>query len=92
MLWECAEAMALWPAVSSAREMVTGRAEVCTKEGSLLGLFRRSTAAEATSRFIDLALLIARRLIAMHWKASTLPGIAHGAQRHLNEGVQRQRH
>ncbi|KAJ1198876.1 hypothetical protein NDU88_002715 [Pleurodeles waltl] len=42
---------------------------MCTREGSLLGLLRYLKTVKAANRVIDLAMLIACKLIAMHCKA-----------------------
>ncbi|KAJ1179330.1 hypothetical protein NDU88_004564 [Pleurodeles waltl] len=76
MFCTCPTAEQLWGEVSNAIMAVTGCTNVCIKEGWLLGLLKRSKAAKAANRFIDLALLMAHRLIAMHWKAHILPGVA----------------
>lgn len=46
---------------------------VCVPEVCLLGLFPRPKANRMKLRFVDLALLLARRRIAIRWKAQQAP-------------------
>lgn len=47
MFCSCPEPVILWKAVSAALIEVAGRTDVCTLEGSLLGLFKHPKAAHS---------------------------------------------
>ncbi|KAJ1164868.1 hypothetical protein NDU88_005301 [Pleurodeles waltl] len=48
--------------------MITGRKLAITPAVALLGSFPRPHSKKVTNKFIDLALILARREITMHWK------------------------
>lgn len=56
---------------------ITGCADLYSMVSGMLGLFKRRNAVGATNGIIDLALLMFRRMVAMHWKAGLLPRMGH---------------
>ncbi|KAJ1130368.1 hypothetical protein NDU88_008721 [Pleurodeles waltl] len=77
MFWTCPEAQSQWQAFTNTLTTITGRENLRAMETGLLGLFRRTKVGNAVNRFIDLALLITRRAIAMNWKDGHLPSLSH---------------
>ncbi|KAJ1112893.1 hypothetical protein NDU88_001154 [Pleurodeles waltl] len=77
MFWCCPAVDDMWISDLEALMEVSGFADLCTGEGSILGLFKHSSTAIAMNCFIDLALLTVRRLITTTWKAQVLPDVRH---------------
>ncbi|KAJ1126265.1 hypothetical protein NDU88_004673 [Pleurodeles waltl] len=77
MFWSCPESAHFWQQIFEVITELTQCTDLNKAEGVLLGLFHRSKRAVVTNRFIDQALIIARRAIAMGWKPPTLPTLSH---------------
>ncbi|KAJ1138994.1 hypothetical protein NDU88_005373 [Pleurodeles waltl] len=60
--------------MSSRKRSPTPLPESQTVSSCLLGLYKLRKAGGASAPFIDLALLMTLRMMAIHWKASALPG------------------
>ena len=73
MMWACPALTQYWVSVFSHLSLCTGRKLPQTWETGLLGIQRRDKKHRATTRFIDLGLLLAKRLITKYWKANTAP-------------------
>ncbi|KAJ1149369.1 hypothetical protein NDU88_002179 [Pleurodeles waltl] len=68
MLWTCSELKQYWENVLEDTKKITGRNLAATPAVALLGNFIRPQSKKMTSKFIDLALILAKREITMRWK------------------------
>ncbi|KAJ1188776.1 hypothetical protein NDU88_005533 [Pleurodeles waltl] len=86
MFWSCPDYGRFWQQIAETLAELTQRTTLYTVESVVLGLFRRSKRAAAASRFVDLALIIGRRAIAMKWKSHQLPTLPHWCAAFLKWG------
>lgn len=75
MTWGCALLQKFWETVLAQVNVTLGRQLTHMVEICLLGLFPRLKAKQVGSRFVDLALVLARRQIARSWKTTTGPSV-----------------
>ncbi|KAJ1113801.1 hypothetical protein NDU88_002042 [Pleurodeles waltl] len=73
MFWTCPEVEEYWTRLKAEIQRVSDCTVLHLMEGALLGLFYIPVAANASKWLIDLALVLTRRLLTMHWKPPTLP-------------------
>ena len=71
MMWECPHLVSYWVDITDILKEITLREIPCTPAYCLLHWFPRSIKYKVTSRFIDLALILAKREITRNWKART---------------------
>ena len=73
MLWHCPKLQEYWSTILTHTAAYTSRHLETSWEGCILGLRRRKKIHKATDRFIDLSLLVAKRLITKNWRAVHAP-------------------
>lgn len=73
MVWSCPGLKDYWTKIEDMVNGVLSQNLACIPEICLLGLFPRPKSKRLGLRFIDLALLLARRRIALKWKAKQAP-------------------
>lgn len=73
MLWFCTSISTYWQEVIAALEICINKTITRTWEVCILGLYPRSKKNRATSRFTDLGLVVAKRLITKRWKHTDPP-------------------
>lgn len=73
MLWACHKLTTYWEIITTHLAQCTDRTLQWNWEICLLGLYRRQKKHKVTNRFIDLGLIVAKRLITKRWKAPDPP-------------------
>ena len=73
MFWYCPRVRQYWLEITTKLSHCTERQVTHTWEMCILGLMHRDKKHKATSRFIDLGLLTAKRLITKRWKSPEPP-------------------
>lgn len=68
MFWSCSTLRPYWAAVLTSIKDVTGLTDLHTWEAVSLGIFRRPKTHKVYTRFASLAMLLAKRAIAMKWR------------------------
>ncbi|KAJ1091063.1 hypothetical protein NDU88_004191 [Pleurodeles waltl] len=75
MVWNCPNIQTVWEEVVGEVSRLMGLALSADPESCLLGLRKRPKKQRHLHKFIDLAFLMYKRLIAMHWKAPKAPDL-----------------
>lgn len=75
MFWSCPTLNQYWAAILTSIKEITGLPDIHTWEAVALGIFRRPKTHKVHTRFASLALLLAKRGIAMKRRAPTGPAI-----------------
>lgn len=76
MFWDCPLLRGFWGEVLAKLTEVTERDLQTTLGVCLLHWFPHTSRNKTTSKFLDLGLVLAKREITSHWKASTAPSVA----------------
>lgn len=75
MIWDCPKLGHYWKVIHEVLQNTTQMAHNNTLEHYILGITPRRTKNTPVTRFINLALLIAKRNITMRWKSKTSPSL-----------------
>ena len=75
MVWSCANIQEYWDKVLRCIQAATGSRLQTTAEVCLLGIFPRNKKTKVGNKFMDLALALAKRCIAMSWKSPLGPNV-----------------
>ena len=76
MIWNCPQITSYWVEITTAIGEITIRDNPCTPRHCLLHWFPHTAKTKTTSRFQDLALVLAKREITKNWKLNTGPKVS----------------
>lgn len=76
MFWTCPTIQTLWATIETTLQTITGLLVLHTWEACALGIFKHNKRKKVETKFALLAILLAKRSNAMHWRATEGPPVA----------------